>query len=1220
MKTHRSKLALLLAFTLCLLLTSPGAFAAILVVTNSASLGPGTLRQALSDNIALGGGNTIVFSNVTGTITLQGELSVLAPVTILGPGTNILAINGNNSVRVFTVTAGPTLISDLTIRNGRAGGANGQGGQQDGQDGLGGGIYNLNSVLTLSNCMVLSNSVVGGVGADRQNGIVGKGGKGLGGGICNSGGNLSLVATVFGGNQSTGGRGGFAMNNAAGPGDDGYGGAIYSSTGTGQISRCTFIYNQVTGGQGGGSGSGGQPGAGGQGYGGAVYSVSPLTIASSTLSGNSANGGAAGNGIGSGSSQGGGIYSISSLSLYSCTIVSNTALSFSTDFGGGILAGSDTGMTNCTIAFNQSDTGGGIHGTAALANSMVAGNTASTGPDFNGTINSQDYNLIQNTNGTTFLGTTTHVITGQDPLLGSLQDNGGPTFTMTLLAGSPALDQGKSFTFVTDQRGSARPSNFPSIADAAGGDGSDIGAFELFAIPREFGVDVSHFQGETGVSQSSWNLMFAAGKRFAFIKATEGLSVLDAAMENNANRATAAGLRAGVYHFAHPELRPTTNGAIQEADYLLTYAGNLIGPGYLRPVIDLEFSAAAPSTTELTDWVIAFANEIVVHRGAGAAPIIYCNQSFANNEFDARLANYDLWLRTITGLDPALNDPPVTSFPDPTGVFDNWSFWQYSDIGSSGGISPLDLNICHSEFKPLDSFLIPAMTNPVAPGIVEQPVSRTVIVSNNVSFSVTVTVDTATPFAYQWRFNGTNLAGATARTFTRTSTQFADAGEYTVVISNVANSLTSSVATLTVVPPPPPVQGVTLWSENFDGYASPSIVTTNVPTNGFKIFYSASTGLLDFKASFGFDYSTVGSPTTVPSAPHSTGGTTKGLTLTVNKDATAAITAVNLYPMSQVFTGSYALKFDLWINHANNGTATEHTLFGINHSANVTNRVGLAASDGLFFAVDGDGGASSGSTALRDFSVFAGGGTNLPILLSTNSFFGPEPLLGPQFDNADSGFGALFPAKVLPGATTASGSAGLGWVSVEVRQLTNQITWLLNNVIVAQYTNVFPFTNGNILIGYQDNFPSAGSNANFAILDNLRVETAIPDYDYDGLTDQWELQFFGNLAANPTADADGDGASNLNEFLAGTNPTNAASAFRLLSATIAGNDVVLNWTAVGARSYVVQSQTPVSGITGNFTDLSPVIAIGGTNETTTNYVHIGGATNSGVYYRVRLSP
>src|SRR5882757_8712937 len=79
---------------------------------------------------------------------------------------------------------------------------------------------------------------------------------------------------------------------------------------------------------------------------------------------------------------------------------------------------------------------------------------------------------------------------------------------------------------------------------------------------RDFGVDVSHFQGETGISQASWNQMFTEGKRFAFIKVTEGFSFVDLACPNNVNRATTAGLRAGVYHFAHPETHPTTNEAI----------------------------------------------------------------------------------------------------------------------------------------------------------------------------------------------------------------------------------------------------------------------------------------------------------------------------------------------------------------------------------------------------------------------------------------------------------------------------------------------------------------------------------------------------------------------------------------------------------------------------------------------------------------------------------
>ena len=740
---------------------------------------------------------------------------------------------------------------------------------------------------------------------------------------------------------------------------------------------------------------------------------------------------------------------------------------------------------------------------------------------------------------------------------------------------------------------------------------------------RDFGVDVSHFQGETGISQTSWNQMFADGKRFAFIKISEGFAFVDLACPNNVNRATAAGLRAGVYHFAHPDTHPTTNEAIQEADFFLGAAGNFIGPGYLRPVLDLEVGSGL-STSNLTAWVIAFANEIVTNRGPGAAPIIYCAQSYAQGELDARLANYDLWLRTITALDPSTNEPPLQGGgSDATGVFNDWSFWQYSSTGNSGGITPLDLNVCKSEVKPLDSFLIPTIPNPVAPGIVTQPQSRTIRVGNNANFSVAVSVQSSPPLFYQWRFNSTNIAGATGTSYTVSGAQLTNSGNYTVVVSNSVSTVTSAVATLTVLSPPPVVPPVVLYQENFDSYSSESVLTSPAATNGFTVFFSAPSGipgLYDFNARFGFNYGTVVSPTTIPSAPHSTNGTTKGLRLTVNKDSSNVIAAVNLYPVSQNFTGNFALKFDLWINYPNTGTATEHTLFGINHSGVITNRAGQATSDGLFFAVDGDGGSSAGTT-IRDFSVFRGGGVGAnPILMTTNNtLFGPEPLVGQLFDNTDAGFGALFPPQNLS-FTTPSGSAGLRWLSVEVRQITNVVSWLLNDTIIAQYTNIYPYTNGNILIGYNDAFASTGGADNFALFDNIRVET-IPDMDGDGLADAWEQQYFGTTAVLPDDDADGDGVSNLQEFLAGTNPTNSASAFRLLAATRTNNDIRIDWTTVGGHKYALQSITNGGGlVSSNFADISPVIAVGGTSEGATNYLHVGAATNQTRFYRVRLNP
>src|SRR5258706_8865445 len=165
------------------------------------------------------------------------------------------------------------------------------------------------------------------------------------------------------------------------------------------------------------------------------------------------------------------------------------------------------------------------------------------------------------------------------------------------------------------------------------------------AVTRDFGADVSHYQGASGISPSDWTQMYSQGKRFAFIKASEGLTKADdAAMANNADRSTQAGLLVGVYHYPHPENRPTTAGAVREADHFLAYAGTNIGPGRLRPVLDVEGSSANLSSAGLTDWISAFRDEIIAHRGKGAAPIIYMNRSFARDEVDSRLADYDLWL------------------------------------------------------------------------------------------------------------------------------------------------------------------------------------------------------------------------------------------------------------------------------------------------------------------------------------------------------------------------------------------------------------------------------------------------------------------------------------------------------------------------------------------------------------------------------------------------
>ena len=108
-------------------------------------------------------------------------------------------------------------------------------------------------------------------------------------------------------------------------------------------------------------------------------------------------------------------------------------------------------------------------------------------------------------------------------------------------------------------------------------------------------------------------------------------------------------------------------------------------------------------------------------------------------------------------------------------------------------------------------------------------------------------------------------------------------------------------------------------------------------------------------------------------------------------------------------------------------------------------------------------------------------------------------------------------------------------------------------------------------------------------------------------------------AADANVDSDGDGFTNLQEFQAGTDPTNSASAFRILSVVPTNNVLLVSWAAGGGRTNVVQSAPDLTGI---YTNLSPdIILTNSSGDVTTNYLDAGAATNSPVrFYRVRLVP
>jgi len=181
---------------------------------------------------------------------------------------------------------------------------------------------------------------------------------------------------------------------------------------------------------------------------------------------------------------GGGIYSSSgTVRITSSTIVSNSSFSSSSSSSGGITGGS-LFVTNCIIAGNSALNGGKPDISSTFIGDAVSGG----------------YNIIGNTNGntTSSLGfTKTGDQRNVNPLLGPLADNGGPTPTHAPLSNSPAIDKGKSFALTIDQRGFLRPFDFPDIANASGGDGTDIGAFEYVPSPT---LNILHTENYSVIS------------------------------------------------------------------------------------------------------------------------------------------------------------------------------------------------------------------------------------------------------------------------------------------------------------------------------------------------------------------------------------------------------------------------------------------------------------------------------------------------------------------------------------------------------------------------------------------------------------------------------------------------------------------------------------------------------------------------------------------------
>lgn len=411
-----------------------------ITVTSSADSGPGTLRQALADLCA---GGVITFAlPLPNTIALSASLTIAQSMTISGPNDGILTISGEGQRRVLVVNSGLVVNLDhLTIAHGALWGE-------------GGGIYNQNSQLNLSDMVFHNNQATYGGGLSNSGGVVtianslfrnNQTGDADGGALDTHGGSITLINTTFDQNHA-GRRGGaisaannatlsirrsvFSQNTTESEG----GGAISSYGGSVTIDRTQFQGNIADGDGGGILAVGGTYAitsstiAGSSGYRGGAIMLFPgsLTLQNSTLSGNTATFLASGLYVGEGDAH-----------IFDSTIAGQGAV------GSAVYLVNGSAEFRNTVLDNNVENCGGFQSPQSLGHNMSSDSSCGFNQptDFNNT----------------------------DPLLGPLQNAGGATLTHPLTPLSPAIDAGDNANCPpTDQRGVPRPQE----------NSCDIGAYE----------------------------------------------------------------------------------------------------------------------------------------------------------------------------------------------------------------------------------------------------------------------------------------------------------------------------------------------------------------------------------------------------------------------------------------------------------------------------------------------------------------------------------------------------------------------------------------------------------------------------------------------------------------------------------------------------------------------------------------------------------------------
>jgi hypothetical protein len=478
-----------------------------LVIQNGHAADDGTSGASTdptSQNTNRAGGGIL---NNGGNLTLDNV--VVQSCQALGKGDSV--INQHTTLDAhggglasLAVTGNVSITDSRFASNSALGGNGGNFNNGAGSNAKGGSIYFEGSTLNISGSRIESSAATGGNGGNQdQNGQTngGFGGTAQGGGVWVGAGTVTINNTTFQDSEANGGNSGTG-GNGANPGGAADGGGLYS-LGNVTITNSTFNLAEANGGDGGDAfGStclgGHMAGDGGGARGGAIFAdggaliINTATFASNAaIGGHGGDGGQTDGGLNCGNHGAGGLAHGGAIANNTATLnIKHGTISLNNAQAGN--TGVNQAGANKPPRLVAEGTGGGIRvgpASVTLENTIIAGNTAANGlgdttgaptpgPNVDGAVVSNGHNLLGvATEATGFTGTGDQ--TGANPLLAPLADNGGPTRTMALSPGSPAIDAGVAAAALFDQRGLQRTFDDPGVVNAATSDATDIGAFEL---------------------------------------------------------------------------------------------------------------------------------------------------------------------------------------------------------------------------------------------------------------------------------------------------------------------------------------------------------------------------------------------------------------------------------------------------------------------------------------------------------------------------------------------------------------------------------------------------------------------------------------------------------------------------------------------------------------------------------------------------------------------